>query len=41
VRFSGYVAPAEVRRRLAEADVFLLPALAEGRMPYAGHTKLY
>jgi len=41
VTWTGYVPPAEVRGRMAEADVFLLPALAEGRMPYAGHTKLY
>ena len=41
VTFTGYVPPGEVRGRLAEADIFLLPALAEGRMPYAGHTKLY
>ena len=41
VVFTGHVPAGEVRQRMAEADVFLLPALAEGWRPYAGHTKLY
>lgn len=38
---AGFVPPREVPARLAQADIFLLPALAQGRMPYAGHQKLY
>ena len=41
VTLTGYVPPGEVRQRMAEADIFLLPSLAEGRMPYVAHTKLY
>jgi glycosyltransferase involved in cell wall biosynthesis len=41
LEFAGFVPPHQVAARLAQADIFLLPALAEGRMPYASHQKLY
>ena len=37
----GFVPPREVPARLGQADIFLLPALAQGRMPFASHQKLY
>jgi len=41
LEFAGFVPPNRVAHALSGADVLLLPALDRGRMPYAGHQKLY
>jgi glycosyltransferase involved in cell wall biosynthesis len=41
LELAGFVPPHQVPARLAQADICVLPALAEGRMPYASHQKLY
>jgi glycosyltransferase involved in cell wall biosynthesis len=41
VTFYGFVRPADLSRLLVDADLFVLPARAQGKMPYVGHVKLY
>jgi glycosyltransferase involved in cell wall biosynthesis len=41
VRFHGFVRPADLSHLVRDADLFVLPARAEGKMPYVGHVKLY
>jgi glycosyltransferase involved in cell wall biosynthesis len=41
VTFHGFVRPADLSRLLGDADLFVLPARAQGKMPYVGHVKLY
>jgi glycosyltransferase involved in cell wall biosynthesis len=41
VRFHGFVRPADLTHLVRDADLFVLPARAEGKMPYVGHVKLY
>jgi glycosyltransferase involved in cell wall biosynthesis len=40
VRFTGFVAPAEIPALAREAHVFVAPFRAERRMPFVAHTKL-
>lgn len=41
ITFHRFVPHAAVSSLLKEADVFVLPSLAEGKMPYVAHTKIY
>jgi len=41
VRFHGFVPPAAVPHLAGDADMLVMPARNQGRMPYVAHTKLY
>jgi glycosyltransferase involved in cell wall biosynthesis len=41
VRLRGAIAPAQIPSALSEIDALIIPALAEGRMPYVAITKAY
>jgi glycosyltransferase involved in cell wall biosynthesis len=41
VTFHGFVPPPEVPEKASQAHIFVLPCLAEKKMPYVAHTKLY
>ncbi len=41
IKFHGFVPHAFVSSLLKGADVLVLPSLAEGKMPYVAHTKIY
>jgi glycosyltransferase involved in cell wall biosynthesis len=41
VKFHGFVEPAEVKEKMAAADVLVLPSRSQGKMPYVAHMKLF